>query len=88
MLQLAGSFQWPPSGPTSKRFAARAAALVVPGVLSLGAFAAEPKLPYVPTPQEVVDKMLAMAKVTPNDFLADRIERQQKPDLNLTGEAA
>ena len=26
--------------------------------------------------------------VTPNDFLADRIERQKKPDLNLTGEAA
>ena len=27
-------------------------------------------------------------EVTPNDFLADRIERQQKHDLNLTGEAA
>lgn len=27
-------------------------------------------------------------EVTPNDFLAHRIERQQKPDLNLTGEAA
>ena len=52
-------------------FAVRAAALVVLGVLASGAFAAEPTVPYVPTPQEVVDKMLSMAKVTPNDFLID-----------------
>ena len=45
-------------------FAVRAAALVVLGVLASGAFAAEPTVPYVPTPQEVVDKMLSMAKVT------------------------
>ena len=36
-----------------------------------GAFAAESNVPYVPTPQEVVDKMLAMARVTPNDYLID-----------------
>ncbi len=35
------------------------------------AFAAESNVPYVPTPQEVVDKMLAMARVTPNDYLID-----------------
>ena len=28
-------------------------------------------VPYVPTPQEVVDKMLEMAKVGPNDYLVD-----------------
>ena len=52
-------------------FAVRAASLVALGVLASGAFAAEPTVPYVPTPQEVVDKMLSMAKVTPNDFLID-----------------
>ena len=35
------------------------------------AFAAESNVPYVPTPQEVVDRMLAMARVTPNDYLID-----------------
>lgn len=52
-------------------FAVRATALAALCGLSLGVFAAEPTVPYVPTPQEVVDKMLAMAKVTPNDFLID-----------------
>jgi precorrin-6B methylase 2 len=28
-------------------------------------------VPYVPTPQEVVDKMLEMARVGPNDYLVD-----------------
>ena len=46
-------------------------ALAALGGLALGVFAAEPTVPYVPTPQEVVDKMLSMAKVTPNDFLID-----------------
>jgi hypothetical protein len=35
------------------------------------AFAAEPRVPYVPTPQEVVERMLAMAKVGPGDYLID-----------------
>ncbi len=33
--------------------------------------AAEPTVPYVPTPQIVVDRMLQMAKVTPQDYLID-----------------
>ena len=41
------------------------------GAAACGAFAAESDVPYVPTPQEVVDKMLAMARVTPNDYLID-----------------
>ena len=31
----------------------------------------EPDVPYVPTPQEVVEQMLALAKVTKNDVLYD-----------------
>src|SRR5688572_6181287 len=45
------------------------------GILAIlaapGAFALEPRVPYVPTPQEVVDRMLDMAKVGPNDYLID-----------------
>ena len=33
--------------------------------------AAQPSVPYVPTPQEVVDRMLDMAKVGPQDYLID-----------------
>jgi hypothetical protein len=33
--------------------------------------AQEPRVPYVPTPQEVVDRMLQMAKVTGGDYLID-----------------
>jgi hypothetical protein len=36
-----------------------------------GAFAAEPSVPYVPTPQEVVERMLEIAKVGPQDYLID-----------------
>ncbi len=35
------------------------------------AMAQEPRVPYVPTPQEVVDRMLQMAKVGANDYLID-----------------
>ncbi|MGH8642634.1 MAG: SAM-dependent methyltransferase [Burkholderiales bacterium] len=35
------------------------------------ALAQEPRVPYVPTPQEVVDRMLEMAKVGPHDYLID-----------------
>jgi precorrin-6B methylase 2 len=41
---------------------------------SLPASAQEPPkldVPFVPTPQETVDRMLAMAKVGPNDYLID-----------------
>ena len=33
--------------------------------------AAEPRVPYVPTPQEVVERMLEIAKVGPRDYLID-----------------
>lgn len=33
--------------------------------------AAEPRVPYVPTPQEVVERMLAIARVGPHDYLID-----------------
>jgi cyclopropane fatty-acyl-phospholipid synthase-like methyltransferase len=42
-------------------------------LVPLGAQEAErtPDVPYVPTPQEVVDEMLRMANVTKNDFVVD-----------------
>ena len=36
-----------------------------------GACAAQPSVPYVPTPQEVVERMLQIAKVGPQDYLID-----------------
>ena len=33
--------------------------------------AQQPSVPYVPTPQSVVDRMLTMAKVTARDYLID-----------------
>ena len=35
------------------------------------ALAAEPRVPYVPTPQDVVERMLEVAKVGSNDYLID-----------------
>ncbi len=40
-------------------------------VLALPAVAQEPRVPYVPTPQSVVDRMLQIAKVGPADYLID-----------------
>lgn len=34
-------------------------------------WAAEPRVPYVPTPQDVVERMLEIAKVGPHDYLID-----------------
>src|SRR5574341_126230 len=48
------------------RFAAGAAALSITSVCAL-----EPRVPYVPTPQEVVERMLEIAKVGPHDYLID-----------------
>jgi methyltransferase family protein len=42
------------------------AVLAAPSALAL-----EPRVPYVPTPQEVVDRMLEIAKVGPYDYLID-----------------
>jgi hypothetical protein len=35
------------------------------------AWAAEPSVPYVPTPQDVVDRMLQIARVGPTDYVID-----------------
>lgn len=51
-----------------KRMSAAALLLVAPG---LGAQEGEGDVVYVPTPQEVVDEMLSMAKVSPGDYLID-----------------
>ena len=39
--------------------------------LVTSAWAAEPSVPYVPTPQEVVDRMLQIARVGPTDYVID-----------------
>jgi len=51
------------------RFAGCVATLAVLSVPT--AWAAEPRVPYVPTPQEVVERMLEIAKVGPHDYLID-----------------
>ena len=57
---------------TSSGFLSRAAALLLSILLfAPGAFAAELGVPYVPTPQEVVERMLQIAKVGPGDYLID-----------------
>ena len=48
-----------------------AAATPTPGVHPVKTPAARLDVPYVPTPTQVVDKMLEMAKVTKNDLLYD-----------------
>lgn len=47
-----------------------AGALALVGA-ALPALAADLSVPYVPTPQEVVERMLQIAKVGPNDYLID-----------------
>ena len=44
------------------------------------------KLPYVPTPQIVVDEMLKMAGVTAKDFVVDLGEGQHTTELVLAPE--
>lgn len=55
--------------PAVARFAVRVAA--VAAIAHAPALALEPRVPYVPTPQEVVDRMLELAKVGPHDYLID-----------------
>ena len=47
------------------------AAFVAGAGLMNNAIGAEPSVPYVPTPQVVVDRMLQMARVTAQDYLID-----------------
>jgi hypothetical protein len=52
--------------------AAHRIAVVALAALAIApARALEPRVPYVPTPQEVVDRMLEVAKVGPHDYLID-----------------
>ena len=60
--------RWPVL-PAAPRFAVAAAALAVLAIAP--AQALEPRVPYVPTPQEVVDRMLEVAKVGLYDYLID-----------------
>ena len=52
------------------RRAAGVAALLA-AVCAAPAWSAEARVPYVPTPQEVVERMLQIGKVGPNDYLID-----------------
>jgi Methyltransferase domain len=51
-------------------YACAAGLFALTGLLP-GAHAAESSVPYVPTPQEVVERMLEMARVGPQDYLID-----------------
>jgi len=53
------------------KLASRALAMLAVSGLMANAGAAEPTVPYVPTPQEVVERMLEMAKVSEQDYLID-----------------
>jgi hypothetical protein len=60
--------RWPVL-PAAPRSAVAAVALLALAIAP--ARALEPRVPYVPTPQEVVDRMLEVAKVGPHDYLID-----------------
>ena len=55
--------------PAAARFAGCVAALAALSIAPVRAL--EPRVPYVPTPQEVVERMLEIAKVGPHDYLID-----------------
>jgi len=57
-------------GSAQPQRAVGAVALLTVFVATL-ALGAEPRVPYVPTPQEVVERMLETAKVGPKDYLID-----------------
>ena len=46
-------------------------AIALLAIVLPGAWAGEARVPYVPTPQEVVERMLEIARVGPNDYLID-----------------
>jgi len=50
---------------------ARAAWILIPGLFASYVQAQSPRVPYVPTPQDVVERMLEIAKVTSSDYLID-----------------
>jgi hypothetical protein len=58
-----------PDLPAAARFAVCAATLGA--IAAAPARALEPRVPYVPTPQAVVERMLELARVGPHDYLID-----------------
>jgi hypothetical protein len=62
------SCQGDESRPVRRAIGAAAALTAFVATLTL---AAEPRVPYVPTPQEVVERMLEAARIGPNDYLID-----------------
>jgi len=58
-----------PDVPAAARFTARLAAVAAISLPS--AHALEPRVPYVPTPQAVVERMLEVARVGAHDYLID-----------------
>lgn len=57
--------------PGSSPIRDRLCGLLLATAASVAAAAEEPDVPYVPTPQAVVDRMLEIARVGPNDYLID-----------------
>lgn len=57
--------------PVSSPIRDRVCVVLLSGAFALPLEAAEPRVPYVPTPQAVVDRMLEIAKVGPQDYLID-----------------
>ena len=53
------------------RHALRALVLLALAGMMINVRAADPSVPYVPTPQDVVERMLEMAKVSAQDYLID-----------------
>ena len=62
--QSDGLLSCPRNVSGAARYAVCVAALAVLSIPS--AWSAEPRVPYVPTPQEVVERMLEIAKVGPS----------------------
>jgi hypothetical protein len=65
MQTFAGGFS-----PLALKFTVRIAILLASTALA-SAYAGEANVPYVPTPQVVVDRMLEIGKVGPQDYLID-----------------
>lgn len=60
------------ASPLARRLGALAAASVVAGALvAKGAISRELDVPYVPTPQAVVDRMLELAEIKEGDYVID-----------------
>jgi Methyltransferase domain len=61
----------PSRRPVSSPIRDRWCGALLAAAMAMPVAAAEPRVPYVPTPQAVVDRMLEIGKVGPKDFLID-----------------